>query len=129
MNTMGLVVHLRKMLLVWILLLASTVRNVHGITYSIEVSPDKTWADEGTSGGTTQTVTVRSYVPGSNSITYRNINIYTPTYSSDSNVHGDVVGTVYTIYGSGNTAWVGPLTASNCTRPSMITSHTSISTG
>jgi hypothetical protein len=120
---MGLVLHLRTTILVWILLLASTARNVNAITYSFEVSPDKTWAEEGTSGGTTQTVSVRSYVPGSNSITYRNVNIYTATYSSDSNVHGDVVGTVYTIYGSGNTAWVSLSTPTNPTGHSMVLSH------
>ena len=62
-------------------------------------------------------------MPGSNLITYRNVNIYTATYSSDGNVHGDVVGTMYTIYGSGNTAWVSLSTPTNPTGHSMVLSH------
>jgi len=47
-------------------------------------------------------------VPGSNSINYRTVPIYTPVYSSEANALGDVVGSVFHIYGSGTTAFVDP---------------------
>lgn len=74
--------------------------------YTFEVGTEPTWAPSGTSSTTATAVTVRSYVPGSSTTTYRNVTIYTPTYTSDANALGDTVGTVYSIYGTGNTAWV-----------------------
>lgn len=76
--------------------------------YTFEVSTEKPWVDSGTSSTDSQTVRVRSYVPGSNSVTFRNITLYTSTYTSGANALGDVVGTIYSIYGSGHTAWVDP---------------------
>jgi hypothetical protein len=47
-------------------------------------------------------------VPGSNSVSYKTIPLYTRTYSSEANALGDIVGSVYNIYGSGHTAFVDP---------------------
>ncbi len=81
---------------------------VNASTYTYEVSEDQTWADGGSSINTSETVTVRSYVPGSNYTTYKNVTLYTPVYTSEENVLGDVVGSVYNIYGSGTTAFSDP---------------------
>ena len=42
-------------------------------SYTYELSLDKTWAEGGATSNTSDTVTVRSYVPGSNRTTYKNI--------------------------------------------------------
>jgi len=76
--------------------------------YTFELSEQQPWADTATTDTSTSYVTVRAYVPGSNSINYTTIPIYTPTYTSESNALGDVVGSVYHIYGSGTTAFVDP---------------------
>jgi hypothetical protein len=78
------------------------------VTYTIELSLDQPWINGGTSSGTTQYVSVRAYVPGSNSVSYRTIPIRTSTYQSEANALGDVVGTVHQIYGSGNQGYVDP---------------------
>ena len=77
-------------------------------TYTFELSTDQPWSDGGSTTTSSQTVTVRSYVPGSNTISYRSMAIYTPTYTSEANALGDVVGSVHHIYGSGTTAFVEP---------------------
>ncbi len=76
--------------------------------YSYELSAEQTWAENGTTNTTTNYVTVRAYVPGSNTVTYKSVPIYVPTYASESNALGDIVGSVYTIYGSGTTAYIDP---------------------
>ncbi len=76
--------------------------------YTYELSADQTWTDGGSTNTTTNYVRVRAYVPGSNSVTYRTVPIYVPTYSSESNSLGDIVGSVFTIYGSGTTAFIDP---------------------
>ena len=63
-------------------------------TYSCELSQDRTWTDGGSTSTTTEYVTVRSYVPGSHSLTYKTVPIYTPTYSSEANALGDIVGSM-----------------------------------
>lgn len=83
--------------------------NFAGATsYTYELSQEQTWADAGTSSTSTQYVSVRSYVPGSNTTTYRTIALYTNSYSSEANALGDVVGSVFNIYGSGTTAFADP---------------------
>ena len=89
--------------------------NAFATEYDLEVGNEQTWANDGTTTTDGQTVSVRSYVPGSNSITYKNVTIYTPTYTSAANALGDTVGTVYTIYGSGHTGWVDPYDGSKFT--------------
>lgn len=80
----------------------------YATNYSYELSEDQTWSDGGSTETSTQYVSVRSYVPGSKSISYSSVPIYTPVYSSEANVLGDVVGSVFHIYGSGTTAFVDP---------------------
>ena len=75
--------------------------------YMYELSEVQTWADAGSSTGSTQYTTVRAYVPGSNRINYTTIPIYTSTYSSTANSLGDLVGSVHNIYGT-SPAWVDP---------------------
>jgi hypothetical protein len=94
------------LLLIFVVLGFSSV--VHATTYTYELSEEQTWADGGSTNNTTDNVTVRSYVPGSNSVTYKTITLYTPTYSSEANALGDIVGSVYHVYGSGTTAFVDP---------------------
>lgn len=97
------------LLLLFITLGFST--SVNATSYTYELSNDQTWAGGGTSSTNAETVTVRSYVPGSNNTTYKTITLYTPTYTSEANALGDVVGSVYNIYGSGTTAFVDPYDA------------------
>ncbi len=77
-------------------------------TYTYELSNEQTWSDGGSSNTAVSNVSVRVYVPGSKRVSYKTVPIYTPTYASEANSLGDVVGTVYTIYGSGHTAYVDP---------------------
>ncbi|MFC1664846.1 hypothetical protein ACFL17_04370 [Pseudomonadota bacterium] len=93
-----------------LLILATLIisNNANATTYDYELSTNQTWADGGSSNTTTNYVTVRAYVPGSNSVTYKTVPIYTPVYTSENNSLGDVVGSVFTIYGSGTTAFVDP---------------------
>lgn len=93
-------------LLIFVMLCISNV--VHATTYTYELSEEQTWADGGSTSTTSETVTVRSYVPGSNTVTYKTVTLYTPTYSSEANALGDIVGSVYNVYGSGTTAFVDP---------------------
>ena len=97
-------------------------------TYTYDVGPDQTWSDGGTSSGTTTNVTVRSYVPGSHTTTYRTIPIYTPAYASAANASGDVVGSVQHIYGSGTTAFSNPFDGPQRTviYPAVQILHTSL---
>ena len=90
------------------LLLLCVSAQAAAIDYAYELSDQQPWAETGETGGTTQYVTVRAYVPGSNTLNYRTIPIYTPSYASEANALGDVVGSVYYIYGSGTTAFVDP---------------------
>ncbi len=76
--------------------------------YTYELSQTQPWTEGGTSETNTEYVNVRTYVPGSKSLTYNTIPIYTPTYTSESNSVGDIVGSVYQVYGSGTTAFVKP---------------------
>ena len=62
--------------------------------YTFELSEQQPWADTATTDTSTSYVTVRAYVPGSNSLNYTTVPIYTPTYTSESNALGDVVGSV-----------------------------------
>ena len=95
-----------KLLSTLIILSLGISKAVMATSYTFEVSNEQTWAAGGTTSTTTQNITVRSYVPGSNTTTYRNVTIYSSTYASDANALGDTVGTVYNIYGGGDTAWV-----------------------
>jgi hypothetical protein len=104
-SIMGPVCGLSKVLVAAIL---AKVCIVDAVTYTIELSLDKPWTDGGTSSGTTQYVSVRAYVPGSNSVSYRTMPVRTSTYESEANALGDVVGTVHKIYGSGNQGYVDP---------------------
>lgn len=79
--------------------------------YSYELSESQTWSDGGSLNSETQYVTVRAYVPGSRRTSYKTISIYTSTYTSDTNSLGDTVGSVFQIYGSGNTAFADPYDA------------------
>jgi hypothetical protein len=86
-----------------------SVPGVSGATsYSYELSNDQPWTDAASTGTTTEYVTVRTYVPGSDTVNFRSIPLYTPTYASEANVFGDVVGSVFSVYGSGTTAYVDP---------------------
>lgn len=76
--------------------------------YTFELSNEQTWSDNSSTNTSVNYVTVRAYVPGSNSTTYRSVPIYTPTYTSEANIYGDVVGSVFYIYGSGTRAFVDP---------------------
>ena len=80
----------------------------YATTYTYEVSEVQTWADGGSTNNTSEYVTVRTYAPGSNSTTYNNVLIYTPVYTSEENALGDIVGSVFNIYGSGTTAFADP---------------------
>ena len=80
----------------------------HATNYTYELSQSQTWADAGSASTTTQYVSVRSYVPGSNYTTYKTIPLYTRSYSSEANALGDVVGSVFHIYGRGTTAFADP---------------------
>lgn len=75
--------------------------------YMYELSEVQTWADAGSSTGSTQYITARAYVSGSNRINFTTIPIYTNTYSSTANSLGDLVGSVNNIY-STSPAWVDP---------------------
>ena len=99
---------IKKILLQLLINIAVLTNIAYATNYTYELSIDQTWADGGSTSNTSESVTVRSYVPGSNSVTYKNITLYTPTYASEANSLGDVVGTIYQIYGSGHTAWVDP---------------------
>ena len=77
-------------------------------TYTYELSTEPTWSDGGSTDSNTQYVRVRLYVPGSRSINYTTTAVYTPVYSSEANALGDVVGSVFNIYGSGTTAFADP---------------------
>jgi hypothetical protein len=99
---------LRGLLKVLVVSILAKVYVGGAVTYTIELSLDQPWISGGTSSGTTQYVSVRSYVPGSNSVSYRTIPIRTSTYQSEANALGDVVGTVHRIYGSGNQGYVDP---------------------
>ena len=103
-------VHIMKFLSISVLTITSlTMPTIaQATTYSYELSEQQTWADGGSSSNTSESVTVRSYVPGSNSVTYKNVILYTPTYTSEANASGDVVGSVYNVYGSGTTAFSDP---------------------
>ena len=85
-----------------------TLNIANATNYTYDLSEDQPWSDGGSTNTSTEYVTVRTYVPGSNSITYGTVPIYTPTYTSESNALGDVVGSVFYIYGSGTTAFVDP---------------------
>lgn len=81
--------------------------NVNATSYNYELSDIQTWSNTGSTLTTSQYVTVRAYVPGSNTINYSSVPIYTSTYSSNANSLGDVVGSVSNIYGT-SPAWVDP---------------------
>jgi hypothetical protein len=80
----------------------------HATTYTYELSQQQTWTDGGSTTTDTQYVQVRQYVPGSKSLNYTSVAVYTPVYSSEANALGDIVGSVFNIYGSGTTAFVDP---------------------
>jgi len=77
------------------------------LAYTYDVTSEKPWTDEAVTTDTSQTVSVRSYVPGSNTITYRDINVYSSNTAAGSNSLGDSVGYVSNIYGT-SPAWVDP---------------------
>ena len=95
---------LKSLLCVTILITSSIV---YATTYTYELSEVQTWDDTGSTASSTQYITVRAYVPGDKSINYTTVPIYTSTYSSTANALGDVVGSVYNIYGT-SPAWVNP---------------------
>ena len=68
--------------------------------YTYEVSEEQTWEDSAATVTSTQSVRVRAYVPGSNTINYTTIPIYTSTTTSGTNSLGDSVGYVYNVYGT-----------------------------
>lgn len=96
---------LSKPVLIFTTLVTSSM--AYATTYTYELSENQTWSDTGTSTSSTQNTTVRAYVPGDKSINYTTVPIYTSTYSSTANSLGDVVGSVYNIYGT-SPAWVDP---------------------
>ena len=87
------------------LLLAVTVGSASAYTYDVsEVQP---WMDESTTESNVDYVQVRAYVPGSNTINYRTMPIYSSTTTSGANSLGDVVGYTNNIYGT-SPAFVNP---------------------
>lgn len=96
--------------------------------YTYELSAEQPWAEGGSTTTTTNYVTVRSYVPGSNTLTYKSVPVYVSTYISGTNALGDVVGSVYNVYGSGTTAFIDPYNASNKTiiYPAVQILHTEL---
>lgn len=94
-----------KLLLMFTTLLTSGF--VYATTYTYELGAEQTWTDQGSTTSSTQYTTVRAYVPGDKSINYTSVPIYTSTYSSTANALGDIVGSVYNIYGT-SPAWVDP---------------------
>lgn len=123
-------VHTMKLKAILLLMITSfAIANIAQATiYSCEYSDDQTWADDGSTSTTTEYVTVRSYVPGSNYVTYKTVAVYTPTYSSQANALGDIVGSVFNIYGSGTTAFVDPYDGPERTviYPAFQTLHTQL---
>jgi hypothetical protein len=85
----------------------STFSVANAASYTYEISDSQTWSNSGTSETSTAYVTVRAYVPGSNTINYTSAPIYTSTYSSEANLLGDIVGSTSNIYGK-SPAWVDP---------------------
>jgi hypothetical protein len=102
--------HMMKFISISLLMITSIGMSAiaKATNYSYELSEEQTWTDGGSTSNTSEYVTVRSYVPGSDSVTYKNVLLYTPTYTSEANALGDVVGSVYNIYGSGTTAFADP---------------------
>jgi len=93
-----------------------TSHALHAATYSYELSADQTWGDASTGDtGSTKYVSVRSYVSGADLETHRNVVLYTPTYASEANSLGDVVGSEFNVYGSGTTAFADPYDGPNRT--------------
>lgn len=88
-----------------ILLLVVTVGSASAYTY--DVSFEQPWVDVSTTTSNVDYVQVRSYVPGSNTITYKTVPIYSSTTTSGANSLGDVVGYTNNIYGT-SPAFVDP---------------------
>ena len=91
-----------------ILLGFSKIGNTTAYTY--ELSENQTWANNNLENNPSS-VTVRTYIPGSHSTIFREISLYTPTYTSNTNSLGDNVGSVFNTYGSGTTAFINPYNA------------------
>ena len=87
------------------LLLAVTVGSASAYTY--DVSEEQPWSNESTTESNVDYVSVRAYVPGSNTINYKTVPIYSSTTTSGSNSLGDVVGYTNNIYGT-SPAFVNP---------------------
>jgi len=87
------------------LLLVVTVGSASAYTY--DVSQEQPWVDSSTTTSNVDYVQVRSYVPGSNTITYSTVPIYSSTTTSGANSLGDVVGYTNNIYGT-SPAFVNP---------------------
>ena len=87
------------------LLLAVTVGSASAYTY--DVSEDQPWSNESTTESNVDYVQVRAYVPGSNTINYKTMAIYSSTTTSGANSLGDVVGYTNNIYGT-SPAFVNP---------------------
>ena len=85
------------------LFLASTA----SAAYTYEVSAEQPWSDTATTDSSTQYVTVRAYVPGSNTLNYRSMPVYSSVTTSGANSIGDVVGYTSNIYGT-SPAFIDP---------------------
>ena len=87
------------------LLLAVTVGS--SSAYDYHVSEERLWSNESTTESNVDYVSVRAYVPGSNTINYKTVPIYSSTTTSGANSLGDVVGYTNNIYGT-SPAFVDP---------------------
>ena len=87
------------------LLLVVSVGSASAYTY--QVSEVQLWTDASTTTSNVDYAQVRAYVPGSNSITYRTMPVYSSTTKSGANSLGDVVGYTNNIYGT-SPAFVDP---------------------
>lgn len=79
--------------------------------YTYEVATEQPWVDTSMSVSTTQYVQVRAYVPGSKTLNYSTIPVYSSRTESGSNSLGDTVGYTYNIYGT-SPAYVYPYDSS-----------------
>ena len=94
---------MKTVMSILLILLAGTAASAE---YTYWLTDTQPWNNTTTSTTPTSTVQVRSYVPGSNTITYRNMTVVYPNYTTGGNVYGDQVGYVYSIYGTQYRAWV-----------------------
>jgi probable HAF family extracellular repeat protein len=93
-----------KRLMILALLLFAGTASAQEYTYWL--TDTQPWSDSATGTTSSSTVQVRSYTPGSNVITYRNMTISVPNYTTGTNGQGDSVGYAHHTYGIPYRAWV-----------------------